>query len=197
MSVRLVKYCPLCGAANDPAEPFCAACKDGEMLAIAPQPLQSAVAPAAPAAAAPAVRAAVSAIDWEAEPGAAPAPTPQAPDTVHVDGEDATATVVLELVERPTLRFDVADGQTIGASRDAARPADVTLTGVPELEYISSVHARLFRRGEQWYVQHLGCTNFLRVDGMKYDKREEVPLHDGTVLVLSKTAFRVCLGGGG
>lgn len=188
MSSRLVKYCPLCGAANDPTEPFCAACHDGELMAIAPQPLRL-----DSAAASPAATTADAAIDWEAEPGTAAAPDP---DTMHVDGEAAAACVILELVGNPALCFNVADGQTIGASRDANRSADVTLTGVPELEYISSVHARLFLRAEQWYVQHIGSTNFLRVDGMKYEKREEVPLHDGTVLVLSKTAFRVRLGGG-
>jgi hypothetical protein len=146
---------------------------------------------------APAVASAVPAIDWEAEPALQAPAAEHGPDTLHVEGGAGPAQIVLELVERPELRFTVADGQTVGASRDEQRRADVTLAGAPNLDYISSVHARLFRRGEQWFVQHSGSTNFIKVDGARFEKREEVPLHHGSVLVLSKTPFRVLIGGEG
>jgi hypothetical protein len=188
MSARLVKYCPLCGAANDPTEPFCTACGDGELIDVAPEPMREAPPQMPQAAAAPAAP--------QAE-GAGAGPAQHGPDTLHVEAEQAQASIVLELIESPETRFTVRDGQSVGASREAERTADVTLTGVPALEYISSMHARCFLRGGQWYVQHLGNTNFIKVDGMKFEKREEVPLRNGTVLVLSKTPFRVVIDGGG
>lgn len=193
MSSKLVKYCPLCGAANDPAEPFCAACRDGELLSVLPEPLRPGDALGGNAV--PTAASAAQAIDWEADTPPQAAVKEHGPDTLHVEAGAGPAQLVLELVERPELRFTVADGQTVGASRDEQRRADVTLTGVPNLDYISSVHARFFKRGEQWFVQHSGSTNFIKVDGTKFEKREEVPLHQDSVVVLSKTPFRVLLGG--
>lgn len=104
---------------------------------------------------------------------------------------DATATAccVLELLDDPQVRFSVAEKQTIGRTDKA----DVVLCGVPKLDWISGAHARFFRRGEQWYVQHIGSTNFIKVDGQMYQGNEEVALYDGSVLVLSLTPFRVHL----
>lgn len=193
MKAKMVKYCPLCGAANDPAEPFCAACRDGELMAVRPEPLRPGDVQGAKAI--PTAASAEPVMGWEADTALQPAAVKPGPDTLHVEGGGSPAQLVLELVERPELRFTVADGQTVGASRDEQRRADVTLTGAPNLDYISSVHARFFLRGEQWFVQHSGSTNFIKVDGTKFEKREEVPLHHGSVLVLSKTPFRVLLGG--
>jgi hypothetical protein len=204
MSVKLVKYCPLCGAANNPAEPFCLACRDGELMGVLPEPLraESVLVVEHERAAALEAQAAI----WESSDGAAPAVMPvpadaaetaPGPNTLHVENETQAAALVLELVEQPELRFTIAEGQSVGSSRDPARRADVALSGAPNLDYISSVHARFFRRNGQWYVQHIGATNFIKVDGQRFDKREEVPLHEGAVLVLSKTPFRVLLGGAG
>ena len=206
---RLVKYCPLCSAPNDPAEPFCTQCHDGELMGVPPEPQrtgpdtghldrngnglegQISLAPPSPATETePAPSEPVPAAG-ETTPGRE-APAEPSPGTRRV--EQAARQLTLELIERPGVRFAVLDGQSVGASREAQ--ADVTLRGVPDLEYISSVHARFFTRGTQWYVQHLGHTNFIKVDGMKFEKREEVPLSEGSVLVLSKTAFHVVLTGG-
>jgi hypothetical protein len=210
MSVKLVKYCPLCGAANNPAEPFCLTCRDGELMGVLPEALRAGEVLALESERTAALEA--QAAIWESENGAgaaAPA-TPAAPagasaglqadrgpNTLHVEGDTQSASLVLELVEQPELRFTIKESQSVGSSRDPSRSADVTLSGAPNLDYISSVHARFFRRGAQWYVQHLGATNFIKVDGTRFDKREEVPLHEGAVLVLSKTPFRVLLGGAG
>lgn len=95
--------------------------------------------------------------------------------------------LVLELLDDPTVRFAVTEGQTVGRTEKA----DIILSGVPKLDWISGAHAKFLRRGDQWYVQHIAQTNFIRVDGEQYTGQQEVALYDGSILVLSLTAFRV------
>lgn len=98
---------------------------------------------------------------------------------------------VLELIDNPTLRFTVLPGQTVGRTEKA----DIILCGVPQFDCISGVHAKFTRRGEQWYVQHLGETNFIKIDGETFRGKEDVAIFPGSVLVLSLTAFRVIIEG--
>ena len=99
---------------------------------------------------------------------------------------------ILELLEDPAFQFRVPEGRTVGRTQ----AADVVLAGVPKLDWISSIHARFSRRGEQWYIQHIGTTNFIKVDGEMYKGQEDVAIYDGSIVVLSLTAFRVKIGGG-
>lgn len=98
---------------------------------------------------------------------------------------------VLASIDDPMVRFIVRDGQTVGRTESA----DVVLAGVPKVEWISGVHAKFSRRGKQWYVRHMGQTNFIKVDGEKYTGREDVALQEGSIVMLSLTAFRVSFGG--
>jgi hypothetical protein len=116
----------------------------------------------------------------------APAPAPQ-PDAKPTD----PTVCVLELLENPAVHFTILDGQTIGRNSKA----DVPLVGVPNVDYISGCHARLFRDGGQWLITHVGSTNFIKVDGEMYRGQEEIPICDGSVIVLSLTTFRVNLAG--
>jgi len=100
-------------------------------------------------------------------------------------------TLTLELVENPTVRFSVCENQTVGRNAQA----DIVLCEAPKLEWISSIHARFLRRGAQWYIQHLGTTNFIKVDGETYTGQEEVAVYHNSVVVFSLTAFRVDLEG--
>lgn len=102
-----------------------------------------------------------------------------------------TAGCVMELVDDPSFNFTVREGQTVGRTHKA----DVILAGVPNFDWISGAHARFTRRGEQWYVQHIAQTNFIKVDGEMFKGQEEVAIFDGSILVLSLTAFRVRIGG--
>jgi hypothetical protein len=112
----------------------------------------------------------------------------EAVDTLRIgQGRTRIPTCTLELIENPAIAFTVRDGQTVGRNSKA----DVILKGVPNFDYISGCHARLFLDGEQWFVQHMGGTNFIKVDGEMYRGQEEVPIHDGSILVLSLTAFRL------
>ncbi len=116
----------------------------------------------------------------------ASAPVQAPPPTVAPAGEAATA-LYLELVDNPAIRFRVQANQSVGRNEKA----DVILADVPKVEWISGAHARFLRRGAQWYVQHIGRTNFITVDGETFAGQEEVPVRQDSVIVLSLTAFRV------
>ena len=168
MSLAFVKYCPLCGAENTRQQPFCSGCSED-----------------------------LTRVQVEPRRGVETVPEPDAPAeeallrTRRVESP-ACDGCVLELVADPTVRFTVRADQTVG--RTGA--ADIALEGkVPDWQYISGCHARFTRRGGQWYVAHAGTTNFNIVDGVKYAGDDEAALHDNSVLVLAKTAFRVCIEG--
>ena len=95
----------------------------------------------------------------------------------------------LELLDNPDIAFRIRAGQSVGRGVEA----DVILADVPHAGYISRVHARFSRRGAQWFAQYLGQGNFIVVDGETYEDDSEVALHDGSVLVLSLTSFRLVL----
>jgi hypothetical protein len=101
----------------------------------------------------------------------------------------ASSAVVLESVVDPKVCFTVLDGQTVGRG-DAA---DVVLAGVPDLDAISRTHARFSREGSRWFVQHVGETNFIRVDGVPHAGKEQVEIREGSVVALALTEFRVSL----
>ena len=163
-----MKYCPLCGAENPRQQPFCRVCQDGDLSTVAVEPRR------APEASTASDKTDVNAMTGE---------TPEA--EVH----KLVPTLILELLDDPTVRFAITEGQTVGRTEKA----DIILRGVPKLDWISGAHAKFLRRGDQWYVQHIAQTNFIRVDGEQYQGQQEVALYDGSILVLSLTAFRVVL----
>lgn len=119
------------------------------------------------------------------------APASPAPASLPSTKPATPDVCILELLENAAMRFTVLDGQTIGRNHKA----DVPLAGVPNADYISGCHARLFRDGGQWLITHVGSTNFIKVDGEMYRGQEEVPVYDGSVVVLSLTTFRINLAG--
>jgi len=176
-----VKYCPLCGAENPRQSAFCLSCFDGDLSTVPVELRRKGAAKPAPEVAV----AAPNAAD-------APAPTPDVP--AECDPKTAQVTqpdeMRLELVDDPAIRFTVRDGQTVGRTEKAA----VILAGVPKSEWISGAHARFFRRGTQWYIQHIAETNYIKVDGETFRGREEVAVYDGSIVVLSLTSFRIGIG---
>jgi len=99
--------------------------------------------------------------------------------------------LLLESVDNPEVNFAIRENQTVGRTDKS----QVILHDVPRLEWISGAHARFLRRGEQWYVQHVGHTNFIKVDGETYSGQEEAAVYHGSIIVLSLTSFRVNLEG--
>lgn len=116
---------------------------------------------------------------------------PPTPDNAGNTGappppDPGVAMCSLELVSDPNVTFHVRDGQVVGRGEKA----DVRLTQVPDVDAISRLHARFFCKNGQWYVQYLGSTNFLKVDGQTYtDADTEVAVYDGSIVVFSLTPF--------
>ena len=108
--------------------------------------------------------------------------SPPAPATASGDGR-----LILEVLQDPGLSFAVSEGQTVGRSD----LADVVLDKVPNSDYISRRMAIFTRRGKQWFVQHLANTNYITVDGERYDSDEEIALHNGSILGLALCQFTV------
>ena len=95
--------------------------------------------------------------------------------------------VVLEVMERPDMSFVVGEGQSVGRTE----AADVVLKGVPYFDYISRKMATFIRRGDQWFVKHIGTSNYIVVDGDKYETDDDIALHDGSVLGVPLCQFMV------
>lgn len=95
----------------------------------------------------------------------------------------------LELLDDPNLCFVIAPGQSVGRGVEA----DVLLSGVPHLNYISRRHALFSQRNGQWFVQYVATGNFIKVDGETHDDDSLVALHDGSIVTLSLSSFRVVL----
>jgi ribosomal protein L40E len=179
--VKFVKYCPLCGAENPERASMCQSCFKGDLTRTRRERPRDEEQDSIGGAGVPPA-------DGE-DTGQRPAPPAQ--NDPNID-QPAANTCRLELVQDPTVSFTVADGQIVGRTDKA----DVILKDVPQADYIHGRHAKLFRRGQQWYAQYLGGFNFIRVDNVEYRGNEEVAINDGSVLVLSLTPFYVRMGGG-
>jgi hypothetical protein len=160
----VVKYCPACGEENLLSESFCTAC-DFDLLSVPTEPRRDLVTPLQET---PEIR--------------LPVPTEDIPAAL-------TDQCRLELLESPKIAFQISPGQSVGRGVEA----DIILNGVPHLAYISRRHALFSRRNEQWFVQYVAVGNFIKVDGETYEDDSLVAIHDGSVLTLSMTSFRVTL----
>lgn len=93
--------------------------------------------------------------------------------------------VVLESLADPKRSFVVYEGQTIGR----ADLSDVIIEGIPDVDSVSRRMALIGRHGTSWYVQHVGQTNYIAVDGEEYDSDDEVTIREGSVLGLALCQF--------
>ncbi len=77
-------------------------------------------------------------------------------------------------------RFDVFGGVTLGRSSDA----DVSFTD----RYASGLHARLYPRGDRYFLEDMNSTNGTLLDGGAVTSEAEV--RDGSMIEIGDTAFR-------
>ena len=81
----------------------------------------------------------------------------------------------------PGTRFDVFGGVTLGRSADA----DVSFTD----RYASGLHARLYPRGDRYFLEDMNSTNGTLLDGGAVTS--EVEARDGSMIEIGDTAFRL------
>lgn len=81
----------------------------------------------------------------------------------------------------PGTRFDLFGGLTLGRSGDA----DVV---VPD-RYASGIHARLYSRGDRYFLEDLDSTNGTLLDGRQVSDERE--LGDGSLIEIGDTRFRI------
>lgn len=118
----------------------------------------------------------------------APAAETVPPPCESASQEGATAAhLVLESIEVPGLKFVVREGQCVGRGE----AADIVLAGSPHFGHISRRMAVFFCRGEQWFIQHVATSNYIKVDGCEYEDDTEVAIEDGSVVGLPLAMFRV------
>ena len=77
-------------------------------------------------------------------------------------------------------RFDVFGGVTLGRSGEA----DVSFTD----RYASGLHARLYPRGDRYFLEDMNSTNGTLLDGGAVTGEAE--LRDGSMIEIGDTAFR-------
>ena len=77
-------------------------------------------------------------------------------------------------------RYDVFGGVTLGRSSEA----DISFTD----RYASGLHARLYPRGDRYFLEDTNSTNGTLLDGGAVTT--EVELRDGSMIEIGDTAFR-------
>lgn len=78
-------------------------------------------------------------------------------------------------------RYDLFGGITLGRSAEA----DVSFGD----RYASGIHARLYSRGDRYFVEDMGSTNGTVLDGRPVSGERE--LGDGSVIEIGDTRFRI------
>jgi pSer/pThr/pTyr-binding forkhead associated (FHA) protein len=89
---------------------------------------------------------------------------------------------VLEPTERRGKTFDVIDELTVGRSSACLIPLE-------DDTYASSVHARVYARGGEYFVEDLGSTNGTYLNNKRLSSA--TPLHRGDRVRVGSTIFEV------
>lgn len=80
----------------------------------------------------------------------------------------------------PGSRFDLFGGATLGRSAEA----DIAFTD----RYASGLHARVYPRGDRYFVEDMNSTNGTLLNGAEVIGETE--LADGSVIAIGDTSFR-------
>jgi hypothetical protein len=114
---------------------------------------------------------------------AAPAATPASVSGNGRRGRhDGERLVILEPAERKDQEFPLSAELTVGRAGGCGVP-------LPDDTFVSQLHARLFRRDGDLYVEDLGSTNGTYLNKKKVTAA--IPLHKGDKLQIGKTIMEV------
>lgn len=80
----------------------------------------------------------------------------------------------------PRTRYDIFGGVTMGRSSEA----DIPFSD----RYASGLHARIYPRGDRYFLEDMNSTNGTLLDGGAVSS--EVELRDGSVIEIGDTAFK-------
>lgn len=86
----------------------------------------------------------------------------------------------------PGTRFDLFGGATLGRSGEA----EITFTD----RYASGIHARVYPRGDRFFIEDMNSTNGTLLDGAPVIGETE--LAEGAIVAIGDTSFRFQLDGG-
>jgi len=86
----------------------------------------------------------------------------------------------------PGTRFDLFGGATLGRSGDA----EITFSD----RYASGVHARVYPRGDRFFIEDMNSTNGTLLDGAPVVGSTE--LAEGATIAIGDTSFRFVMDGG-
>ena len=95
-------------------------------------------------------------------------------------GVDPRLEVVAAMGLDPGTSFDLADGATMGRADGAEIPIDDP--------FASSVHARIFPRGEFMYIEDMGSTNGTYLNGRRLRSAERLKV--GDTVRIGETEYR-------
>lgn len=124
---------------------------------------------------------------------------PQAAPAYAVSGgslalmEDAHAKLVIERGRSAGKQFPLSDNESqIGRwDADGGVFPDVDLDADDPEAKVSRRHARIIRRGEQYYIEDLGSTNGTFINrGRRLLPGDRQPLRDGDEIIVGKTFLR-------
>jgi pSer/pThr/pTyr-binding forkhead associated (FHA) protein len=115
--------------------------------------------------------------------GAAPAAAPSRPVRPSLGGNRAPGRLkVVEPVERRGRTYELADELTVGRAGGCQ-------VALGEDTYVSQLHARVFRRDGQFYVEDLGSTNGTYVNRKKVTA--PIVIRKGDLLQIGKTVMEL------
>jgi pSer/pThr/pTyr-binding forkhead associated (FHA) protein len=116
-------------------------------------------------------------------PGAEASPAGQeAPGDGRTRKQPTGRLLVKEPPERQGQSFDLGDELTVGRAPGCGVP-------LPEDTFVSQLHARVFRRDGELFVEDLGSTNGTFVNSKQV--AAPVPLRRGDILQVGKTVLEV------
>ncbi|MCP1388106.1 FHA domain-containing protein [Corynebacterium sp. TA-R-1] len=120
----------------------------------------------------------------------------QRKDLVNAAGVVRRQAAAQAPVKRDKARqMTVVEGPLQGSHMEIASVEDVTIGRGPDNDFqlgddfASSRHARLFRRGSEWFIEDLDSRNGTFVQGMRIDQPERVQV--GTDIKMGRTIVRL------